>query len=495
MKINWRLLDWNLRHKIVLHILVIGVLTTVVLGYLYIKTQNNIISTINLQKVETIAVMIDCNVTHDMEDGRAARVGPALVRIIETSNISRIRILNTQGEILNSSDPVEIGDKVEQNQRRIISDFYSDLENESIFDTKPVTSTLSYKAIQNKPECYGCHSQTQKINGIAQILLDESPTVRFARKNYIQGAIIALVALLVLIVVILRLFEKIINRPLSELKSQMKKIQEGDLDIQLEPKKKDEIGDLTLSFNTMVQRLRDANHKIEELHNQQIEKAGHLASLGELAAGLAHEIKNPVAGIKGSLEIITTRTDPEDPNREIFVEIIKQTQKIYNIIQDLLNYAKPKELVMSPVNPNRCLQETINLAKTQTQDKEIEFKFLGLEEEIEVTCDKDKMQEVFLNLMINGIAAIEKKGEIKIHIQPKAEESLEISVSDNGRGIKSEHIGQIFTPFFTTRKQGTGLGLSICKQIIEAHNGTIRVSSEEGKGTIFTVWLPKQIIT
>jgi len=282
----------------------------------------------------------------------------------------------------------------------------------------------------------------------------------------------------------------VINRPLLLLKESMRKVEGGDLDIRLEVRKLDEFGDLSKSFSAMVEKLKQANQKIEELHERQIERAGHLASLGELAAGLAHEIKNPIAGIKGSLEIIRDRTSEDDPQHEIFTEILKQTEKIYRIIQDLLDYAKPKELAMQPVEPNACVQEAIRMAETQTQDKDIRFGFSGLEKEATAFCDSDKLQGVILNLLLNSIAFIDTAGEIDIRLELKPDDSLAVRISDTGAGIKAENLEKIFQPFFTTRKRGTGLGLSICRQIVEAHGGHISVESSVGEGTIVTLNLP-----
>jgi hypothetical protein len=322
------------------------------------------------------------------------------------------------------------------------------------------------------------------------VKLDESLEAALLRSKRTQGILIAFTTLVVLIFVIFRLYERVINRPLLQLKESMRKVEKGDLDIQLEPKKQDEFGDLAHSFNHMVHRLKLANQKIEELHEQQIERAGHLASLGELAAGLAHEIKNPIAGIKGSLEIIRDRTPEDDPQREIFSEILKQTGKIYAIIQDLLDYAKPKELAIQPVNPNEYVQEAIQMARAQTQDKDIKFCFSGLDRDITVHCDSDKLQGVILNLLLNSIAFIETQGEVDVSLELPAGDVLEMRIADTGAGIKPENLGKIFQPFFTTRRQGTGLGLSICKQIVEAHQGRISVESRIREGTTVTLILP-----
>jgi len=270
----------------------------------------------------------------------------------------------------------------------------------------------------------------------------------------------------------------------------MKRVQMGDLEAHFVPEKNDEIGDLSRSFNTMVNNLKEANSKLEDMHNQEMEKAGHLASIGEIAAGLAHEIKNPIAGIKGALEVIKERSAPEDSKREIYQEMIVQIERIHTIVMDLLNYAKPRETELCLVDPNECVLQAVKLAEAQTKDKDIEFHFKGLDENEEMLLDTDKMQEVLLNLMLNSIDAIEKHGEIAIEIVKLKNEKCVFTLKDTGKGIREEHLSQVFSPFFTTRRLGTGLGLSICKRIIESHNGQIEVKSRVGEGTTFMILLP-----
>jgi len=275
----------------------------------------------------------------------------------------------------------------------------------------------------------------------------------------------------------------------------MKRVQEGDLDIQFSPLKNDEIGSLAKNFNRMVTDLKKANQKIEELFSKQMEKAEHLASIGELAAGLAHEIKNPIAGMKGALEIINQQTDISDPKKEIFTEMLLQIDKINNVILDLLSYARPKEMNKRVVDPNEAINNAIKFAKTQISDKKIDIHFKSLENGTLALIDTDKIQEVMLNLIVNSISAVDNKGNISIELHQKNQRELEILFSDDGTGIKKEHLSQIFNPFFTTKNRGTGLGLSICKKIIESHKGSIEVESKAKEGTTFSIRLPVLLYT
>jgi len=490
MKISLRPLDWNLRPKIIFHVFVIGLIVAIILFYLFFSTQKSVINILNGQKAEIVGTLIEASIRQHMEEGSEKHVDLILKRLALSNNISTIRIVDQQGLILNSSSLEDVGTYVEGKDRAILHDLFSDSTKEQFFSIKSISPTQSFLALKNSAECFKCHSPDNKFNNILEVKIKDINTAAILHQNQIKGIAIAFFALVVLTFVIYRLFERIINRPLSSLKDQMKKVQGGNLSVRIKPNKSDEIGALADSFNIMVANLKNARDQIEELHNKEIERAGHLASMGELAAGLAHEIKNPIAGIKGALEVISQRTDASDPQKEIFTEILSQIDHIYHIVQDLLHYARPKPMIFKTINPNEYIQNAIKLAQSQTQDKDIHIHFKGFENDIRIYCDGNKIQEVILNLLINSISAIEEKGEISVNLYKINNKDLEIVIQDNGKGIREEHLSQVFTPFFTTRKKGTGLGLSICKRIIDAHKGSIEVTSVMGKETIFTIRLP-----
>ena len=442
------------------------------------------------QKAELIGSVIENSIYSYMKAGNIETVQKTLREISSSADIKGIRIINYEGKISHSSESDEIGRMVEPSTLDKMREFLSTKDQSNTIFKMPKSTILGFRKIENRSECFGCHSAQEKINSFLEVDIDHSGAAVLLQKNQIKGIIIALAALTILSFVILRLFEKLINRPISQLKDRMRRVQEGDLDIQFSHLKNDEIGSLAKNFNRMVTDLKKANQKIEELFSKQMEKAEHLASIGELAAGLAHEIKNPIAGMKGALEIINQQTDISDPKKEIFTEMLLQIDKINNVIHDLLSYAKPKEISMNLVDPSEAINNAIKLARTQVIDKEIDIRFKSLGNGTLALIDADKIQEVMLNLMVNSISAINNKGHISIELHEKNQRELEILFSDDGMGIKKEHLPQIFNPFFTTKNRGTGLGLSICKKIIEAHNGSIEVESKTKEGTTFSIRLP-----
>jgi hypothetical protein len=483
-----RLADWNLRNKIILHVGVIGFLTALFLSYFCTRTQRNVIFATSTRKAELVGAVVQGSIFEAMKAGQPDEVRAILENIALSQDIQKIRIVNPEGKILNSSHSEEIGETIFEGPKESLKKFLSDPESAQSVPRKSGKFLKEYRLITNDPDCHACHNPQAKINGVLEVSLDYSPVFSILKTNTYRGILISLASLTALSIIILRLFERLINRPLSRLKKSMKKIQGGDMTSLVPAVKDDEIGSLAKSFNVMVAQLEEANKKIEKLHERQMEKAEHLASLGEIAAGLAHEIKNPIAGMKGALEIIHQKTDGTD--KQVFREILSQIERIDHIVQDLLSYAKPKELNIRLVSLKDCVENVIRLARMQVKNKDIQFLVSEPESGIRARVDTDKIQEVLLNLILNSISAIDRKGTIRLTLCTENKKDLKITVADDGKGIKKEQISQIFQPFFTTKSDGTGLGLSICKKTITAHSGTIEVESEEGKGTTFSIVLP-----
>ena len=283
-----------------------------------------------------------------------------------------------------------------------------------------------------------------------------------------------------------------IQRPLIELQDKIAQLGEGDLNVSVRfARRNDEIGDLGRNFNRMVAQLRESREEIERLHRTQMSRAEHLATLGELATGLAHEIRNPLAGIAGVVEIVGRDLPPSSPARTVVKEVRQEITQINRILTDLLQTARPHPPEIRRSDLNTTVEHAVMLARQQALSKPIEIvlhKSSGL---AEVEHDSDQMHQVLLNLLLNSIQAIEGQGKITVEVESRAN-SAAIIVADTGRGIPPEHLPNIFRPFFTTKGNGTGLGLSLARRIVEEHQGRIEVTSSPGHGTSFVVLLPLQ---
>ncbi len=224
---------------------------------------------------------------------------------------------------------------------------------------------------------------------------------------------------------------------------------------------------------------------------KQLGDAERLASLGELSAGLAHEIKNPLAGIKGAIEVIQESIPVSDMHRSVLGDVLHEVNRIDQIVRDLLNYAKPKPPSHSSVNLPDIIQRIVAMVRKSSKNEALQVSVTKPDEIPGFTGDPIQLEQVFMNLLLNAQNVMPAGGRVDIRMSHnRKENSIRVEVRDNGPGIPPENMRKLFQPFFTTRTDGTGLGLATCLKNVRYHGGTIDVKSRVGKGTSFTVTLP-----
>jgi signal transduction histidine kinase len=286
-----------------------------------------------------------------------------------------------------------------------------------------------------------------------------------------------------------------VQRPMVELQQKIARLGSGDLSVAVSfSHRNDEIGDLGRNFNQMVQQLRESRTEIERLHRTQMSRAEHLATLGELATGLAHEIRNPLAGIAGVIEIIGRDLPSTSPARSVVKDVRQEIARINHIVTDLLQTARPHPPKVHKSDLNTTVEHAVMLGRQQALAKSIEISLVKNPSLPEVEHDSDQIHQLLLNLLLNALQAIDLDGKIKVSVRQHGTAAV-VEVSDNGRGIAPDHLPNIFRPFYTTKGDGTGLGLSLARRIVEDHHGRIDVTSGVGQGTTFAVVLPLQKAT
>lgn len=275
-----------------------------------------------------------------------------------------------------------------------------------------------------------------------------------------------------------------ITRPITNLVEANQRLAQGDMTVRVEAHGNGELSVLGGSFNSMVAKL---NHTQQELLRKE-----KLASMGQLAAGVAHEINNPLGTILLYSDVMYKEADENDPRRSDLKMIINETTRCKSIVADLLNFARQHEVIAQQVDIHTLLEHIIESAKMQPTFQNILIECQFNREIPNILADSDQLQQVFVNLLNNAAESIQGEGTITLRTQMKANQWVEIAFSDTGCGIPEEHLNRLFTPFFTTKSpgEGTGLGLSISYGIIKMHKGQISVQSAVGQGTTFTVSLP-----
>jgi len=310
--------------------------------------------------------------------------------------------------------------------------------------------------------------------------------IRSAQLILIAGVAVAILLCFVLLSVLLVLVE----RPLEELISTIARVRRGDLSARVEfAKRDDDIGALGQQFNEMVERLEQNREEIEDLHKREMARAEHLATLGELAAGLAHEIRNPLAGIAGVVDVMGKELPANSPSRAVVGDVQNEVLHIQAILNDLLSYARPRPPDFHPSDLNTTVEQAVLLARQQVLTKPVQVLFEPDTALPRVVHDPALIQQVILNLLLNAIQAISKEGKVEVRLLREQDFAV-IQVNDSGRGISPDALSKIFKPFFTTRSEGTGLGLSLANGIVQSHGGRIEVTSAPQKGSQFKVSLP-----
>lgn len=233
------------------------------------------------------------------------------------------------------------------------------------------------------------------------------------------------------------------------------------------------------------------HHQLKEVRElrREIEKNQRLATVGQLAAGVAHEIRNPLSSIKGFATYFKERYHTNVEDSYIADIMIQEVERLNRVVTQLLEFAKPVAIIKKPVCINTLISESLKLIERQTIEKDIHIQFHPLPEPYIIELDSDKINQVLLNLYLNAVDAMDRGGILEVSVI-KDKKGAIIRVSDNGCGIKPEDLSRVFDPYFTTKSTGTGLGLAIVNNIIQAHNGKIHIDSDIGKGTTVSIFLP-----
>jgi len=286
-----------------------------------------------------------------------------------------------------------------------------------------------------------------------------------------------------------------ISRPVRSLVSASGIIAQGNFSHTLTVQSKDEIGSLTQSFNLMAQSLQERDERLKELTNLQLTRSECLASVGRLAAGVAHEINNPLTGVLTFAHMLLKSMPKNSQEHKDVETIITATTRCRDIVQGLLSFSRQNEPEKKVSNLNDILRQALNLVQHQAG-----LNHIRITEEMDsalpaLSLDSNQIQEVAVNLMVNAMDAMSEGGELTINSRANDENGTswaEFSISDTGCGIPAENLERIFDPFFTTKQEGagTGLGLAVSYGVVTKHGGQINVASEVNQGTTFTVRLP-----
>jgi len=470
-----------------------------------------------------------------MLQNRPSFVDRIIQDVGDQPEIDRVRILSKNGEIIHSSDEAEIGRLVDQEAESCLACHVAHKERGArqmigrprFFTADDGRRLLGSTAvIRNEPSCYNAachaHSPDQTVLGVLDIVYPLARIDRTIRQNTLTIIAFSIGFVILAAILVGLLVQRTVYAPLRDLYDGAERLADGDLERPIPVRSHDELGHLAEAFNTMMEALRRSRIQLEEwghtleqkveqatrdLHQAQAEAARgeKLASVGLLAAGIAHELNNPLTGVLTFASLVRKQLPDDSPEAEDLDTVIQETRRCAGIIRRLLDFAREKAPEKNYGDLNALIRRTVQLVGQPAQAADVRIE-TDLDSNLpDLWIDENLVEQVIMNMLVNAQHAIESDGEGEGHIRVRtrlqerqrpgadgAQPFAEIVIADTGCGIPAENLRKIFDPFFTTKGvgRGTGLGLSVSHGTIEAHGGWIEVDSTVGAGTEFRIYLP-----
>ncbi len=535
MSLLKKLTNSGLRVKFIAIIFLLIIANGTIVSYYLISKQVENLEKALVEKGSALIEVLAINCEYGVFIENEAVLKELIDATALAEDISYIVIQNLEGEVLaskargNTKIPIGTSHVSDQNSlivRKVTEDSREGYFYELCYPVVTKQTLISKESLGSINNSHG-HVVTETI-GEVRLALSVASTMTKAMANIRMAMVIILLVMTFTILLTFGLVNKIV-RPLEKLAAASEKIAEGDLTIDIEIGRPDEIGLLASSFDTMVKSLLESRREIEgynrtleekiiertkELENAQtmLIQTEKMAAVGQLSAGVAHELNNPLGGILGyaqyTLEKMNKKPFVDNTDRDFEAykkhlrDIETQARRCKTIVRNLLKFSRSTAKIdLNDVNVNEVIRETLSLIEHQMSMNKINLA-VDLEEAIPIMqANAGMLQQVFTNMIINAIHAMEESGNLLItsRYSPGVGEfagAVEISFADDGSGIPAEIQKNIFEPFFTTKAigQGTGLGLSVSYGIIKDHGGEIRVESVDSCGTTFTIILPLENI-
>lgn len=525
---RWARLTQSLSAKLISLLLLVMVGIFGLLGYLNIRLHRQHLEAATLTSAERISDVIKRSTSYYMLRNDREGLYHAIATMADEPGMVRVRIFDQQGQISYSSDPTEIGHVVDKSAEACYgcharSEPLAHLNRPDRFriyrDSKGQRILGIITPIENQPGCSNdCHAHpaSQQVLGVLDANLSLAKAdVQLAQTSRRMLAY-TLFALIDISLLSWLFVWRLVGQPLRKLHDGTKELADGNLGYQLEVNSKDEAGELAESFNRMSLQLREANEEIvawaktleervdqktRELrraheHVLQVEK---MATIGKMAAVVAHEINNPLSGILTYAKLVkkwiergeVSSSKKQDAQQSLDL-IAEESRRCGDLVRNLLTFSRTAPLNMQTTEINSVVDRAVRLVAHQLELNGIEVHPdlpLGLPL---VHCDPGQVEQVLLALIMNAIDAMPRGGNLWIRTADRENGEIGIQVRDDGSGIPADLLPRIFEPFLTTKEssKSVGLGLAVSQNIVERHHGHIEVVSEVGKGTTFTIVLP-----
>jgi signal transduction histidine kinase len=432
--------------------------------------------------------LITASLVHEYLNGvmlsdRHEEVQGFLEKLKGSDEIWRGRLIKPDGTVVFSTDTQEVQRAVMVMPPELFTGNHV-LQGSRLEDGQRLSVVM--QPVLNSESCQRCHDPKSAVIGAIVVEKSFTPAEASVASNRNLLIVYGFVIFILVGVVLWLLIVRFVTQPVGNLLEQMRQVQAGNLKARAATETRDEIGELAGGFNAMVQSLDDATRELEASHEKQIQQAGKLASIGELASGIAHEIRNPLAGIGAAVEVLSEENNLNGQRAEIVGEVRRQITRLNTTLRDLLDFARQREPEIAPCSVGELIKPMLALVRPDAQKYHIAIVEDYTSELPLILADSAQVQQALLNVLLNAIQAMPDGGTLTLRTAP-VDGTVRIAISDTGVGISHDNLRRIFSPFFTTKHRGTGLGLAITRSIVDKHGGTITVESESGRGTTFTL--------
>src|SRR5579863_6989269 len=530
--LGWKRLTNSISAKLIGSLLAVMVVIFALLGYLNIRLHRQHLEAAALASAERVSDVIKRSTTYYMLRNDREGLYHSIQTMADEPGMVKVRILDPEGRISYSTDAAEVSHVLDKTAEAC---YGCHTQSQPLARLNRPDRFRIYRnggghrvlgiitPIENQPSCSNaaCHAHpdSQQVLGVLDVNLSLAKTdVQLADSSarmlaYTTGAMLLVAALSWLFV------WRVVGKPIKALKNGTEHLSLGELGYQIEERSHDEVGELAHSFNGMSLQLRAANEEIvtwaktlEERVEQKTSelKRAHdhvlhvekMASIGKMAAVVAHEVNNPLSGILTYAKLLrkwVASGQAEHEKREDAIQCLEliaaESRRCGDLVKNLLTLSRTAPMNVQPTDLRTVLDRCLLLVRHQLELGGIQLQVNLAENLPRVPCDPAQMEQVFLALIMNAIDAMPKGGNLWIEARLSPDETeINIQVRDDGAGIAPDILPQIFEPFLTTKEsgRGVGLGLAISRGIVERHNGRIDVESELGRGTNFTVTLPAQ---
>jgi len=523
----------TLKFKIVLYLALALTLAMLVFSVLVVRHQRDELLLEAVNHVAQISEVIKKSTRFAMLTNQPTYVDSIIRDVGNQGGIEKVRILSKDGTIIHSTYLPELGLKVDRKAEACVLCHRSDASLEQvpqsqrsrIFATPEGRRMLgNMDVIRNEASCYtaNCHqhSKSTSVLGVLDIVYSLDDIDRTMRKNAITMAAYSLGFIIIASLCVGLFVHRLVYVPLRDLETGAKRLSSGNLEQMIPVRSEDEFGRLAASFNAMTValgnsrlQLREWGHTLEqkvETRTQELRiaeaeaaRTEKLASVGLLAAGIAHELNNPLTGVLTFTTLLRKKMPDGSADAEDLDLVIRETKRCAAIIRRLLDFAREKTPEKKFTDLNLVNEDTARIIERPASFRDIEIA-MDLDPDLpQVWVDADLIKQVIMNMLVNAQHAIEHEGSITVRSrrfpQPKSPEPggqpvpmVEISIIDTGCGIPEKNLKRIVDPFFTSKEvgKGTGLGLSVSHGIVRAHGGAIEVESTVGNGSTFRIYLP-----